>query len=433
MGAEMAKRLGKSEKAFKESRKYIPGGVNSPVRAYGAVGGTPPFIARGKGAKIWDIDGREYIDYVGSWGPLILGHAHPAIVKAAQKSVEKGMTFGAPTLGETELACLIVKAFPSMDMVRLVSSGTEACMSAIRLARAYTRRDYLVKFEGCYHGHFDGLLVKAGSGAATFGSPTSPGVPKSYASKTFVLPYNDISALKKLCEASSAEIACVIVEPIAGNMGVVPPSAGFLEELREVTRKHGILLIFDEVISGFRVAYGGAQSLYGIAPDLTVLGKIVGGGFPLAAYGGRREIMTMLSPLGGVYQAGTLSGNPVAVAAGIETLRRLKGKQNYLQLEKMAKALEDGIVAAAQGCGLLLRVNRVGSMLTLFFTGSPVVNYRDACRCDTVKYARFFWEMNKAGFYFAPSQFEAAFVSLAHTTSDISATVSACADALKKL
>jgi glutamate-1-semialdehyde 2,1-aminomutase len=403
----------------------MPGGVNSPVRAYRAVGGTPPFIAWGRGARVVDADGNAYIDYVGSWGPLILGHAAAEVVRAIERAAARGTSYGAPTLQEVEMAELISAALPSMEMVRLVSSGTEACMSAIRTARAFARRDGVIKFEGCYHGHSDGMLVKAGSGAATFGVPTSPGVPADVARHTHTLPFNDLEAFRAFARKRWKEIACVIVEPVAGNMGVVPPAPGFLEGLRVITRQHGMVLIFDEVITGFRLCYGGAQTVFGIRPDLTCLGKIIGGGLPVGAYGGRREIMSMVSPAGPVYQAGTLSGNPLAVAAGLAQLRFLRDTPAvYSNLEELASRLEP----AFRG----VRVNRVASMMTPFFTRGPVTDWASAATCDTKRFARFHRAMRGQGILLPPSQFEAMFVSYAHTTGDIDRTARCIQAALRK-
>ena len=418
-------KLSASERAFAEAQQFIPGGVNSPVRAYRAVGGQPPFIRSGKGSRITDIDGNEYIDYVCSWGPLILGHCDADVLAAAKAALDRGMTFGAPTPAEVELAKMVCQAYPSIERVRMVTSGTEATMSAIRLARGYTGRDKMIKFEGCYHGHADGLLVKAGSGAVTFGMPTSPGVPADYAKNTLCLPYNDIDAVNELCEAAGSEIACLILEPVAANMGVIPPKPGFLEGLREITARHGIVLIFDEVISGFRVALGGAQERFGIVPDLTTLGKIVGGGMPVGAYGGRAEIMNCISPVGDVYQAGTLSGNPVAMAAGIATLTKLRDGAIYKQLERKAAGLADGLKLAAEEAGLDAFVSRVGSVLCAFFTAGPVTDYQAAKESDTELFGRFFREMLSRGIYLAPSQFEAWFVSAAHSDADIAETIEA--------
>ena len=406
----------------------IPGGVNSPVRAFKAVGGGPVFIESGAGCRIRDIDGNEYIDYVSSWGPLILGHAHPAVVEAVEKANRDGSSFGAPTRAETKLAEMIAEAVPCIDKVRMVNSGTEATMSAVRLARGYTGRDVIVKFDGCYHGHGDALLVAAGSGPATFGTPGSPGIPESYTSKTLSLPYNDVDAVGECFRNFGDDIACVIVEPIAGNAGVIPPEDGFLKALRELTGRHGALLIFDEVITGFRVSYGGAQELYGITPDLATLGKIIGGGLPVGAYGGRGGIMDRLSPDGDVYQAGTLSGNPVAVAAGIATLEQLRSGSIYGKLNALGERLADGLVAAALGAGLPAQGNRVGSMMSLFFTDAPVRNLETALASDADTYSRFFWGMLDHGHSFAPSRLEAAFVSAAHTEMDINTTLAVARD-----
>ncbi len=419
----------KSHAAFRRAKKSIPGGVNSPVRAFRAVGGTPPFIAKGSGSRITDIDGNSRIDYVMSWGPLILGHAHPKVGEAISRAAAKGTSFGAPTEGETALVEEIRDAFPSIDLARLVSSGTEAAMSAVRLARAFTGRDRIIKFDGCYHGHADSLLVKAGSGALTFGTPSSPGVVKAAARETVSLRYNDADMVADYLTRHGGKVAAIIVEPVAGNMGVVPPARGFLQALRRLTHKHGALLIFDEVITGFRVARGGAQELYGIGADLTVLGKIIGGGLPVGAFGGRRDIMKKLSPLGPVYQAGTLSGNPVAVAAGIATLKELRRPALYRNLETKSKRLAEGLAAAAKKAGVPTTANRVGSMLTLFFADRSITNYGDAVRSDTRAYARFHAAMLTRGVYLAPSQFEAAFLSAAHTTADVTATIEAAEEA----
>jgi glutamate-1-semialdehyde 2,1-aminomutase len=411
----------------------MPGGVNSPVRAFKAVGGTPFFVARGEGCYLWDVDGNRFIDFVCSWGPLILGHAHPEVVAAVKEAVERGTTYGAPTELEVALAEKIQQAFPSMEMLRLVNSGTEATMSAIRAARGYTGRKKIVKFEGCYHGHADYLLVKAGSGAATFGIPDSAGVPEGTAQDTIVLPYNDIEAFNETMDAMGEEIAAVIVEPIAGNMGVVLPKPEFLAALRQQTEKRGIVLIFDEVITGFRVAYGGAQSLYGIKPDMTCLGKIVGGGFPLAAYGGRKEIMQTVAPLGPVYQAGTLSGNPVAVTAGLKTLEILERDNPYPELERRTKQLTQVISEAAKEAGVPVQINQIASMFTVFFTDQPVVDYASARRSDTQRYARFFHALLERGVYFPPSQFEAAFLSTAHDDEALSFAQEAVRSAMKAI
>ncbi len=423
----------KSQEAFNNASKNIPGGVDSPVRAFGAVGGTPLFIDKGKGAKIVDIDGNSFVDYVCSWGPLILGHADDYVVDRIIATLKKGTSFGAPTTLETRLAELIKERVSSVEKVRMVSSGTEAAMSAIRLARGYTGRDIVVKFDGCYHGHVDALLVKAGSGAMTFGSPTSPGIPQDYVKNTVVLPYNDVAAVESYCRENGKKIACIIVEPIAGNMGVVPPKDGYLEALRKITERDGIVLIFDEIISGFRVAQGGAQELYGIKPDLTTMGKIIGGGMPVGAYGGRADIMDRISPTGPVYQAGTLSGNPVAMAAGIATLERLGEKGIYDDLEIKSLRLAEGMEKAAMDAGVSTFHTRVGSLLCTFFTDSEVYDVESANKCDTALYGRFFHGMQERGFYFAPSQFEAAFVSAAHTQDDIDETISAAREVMQTL
>ena len=412
-------RFDNSERLFTRARRLIPGGVNSPVRSFGAVGGTPPFIVSGSGPRVRDADGNEYLDFVGSWGPLILGHAHPAVVEAVQRAAADGTSFGAPTERELELAELILRAMPSMEMLRLVNSGTEAAMSAIRIARAYTGRSKLLKFNGNYHGHADGLLVKAGSGAATHGVPTSAGVPLSYAAETLLAEYNDLASVGAAFDANVNQIAAVIVEPAAGNMGVVPPADGFLAGLRRMCDDNGALLIFDEVITGFRVAYGGAQERYRVRPDLTCLGKIIGGGLPVGAYGGRTDVMRMAAPLGPAYQAGTLSGNPLATAAGIACLQELARPGVYDVLETLGAETEAGLRAAGDAAGVAVVVNRVGSMLTAFFTGTPVTTWIDAAASDTGRYAAFFHGLLERGIYVAPSQFEAAFVSLAHTSEEI--------------
>jgi glutamate-1-semialdehyde 2,1-aminomutase len=409
----------RSDDLFAKAQRVIPGGVNSPVRAFRGVGGNPFFVARAEGCRITDVDGRTYIDFLGSWGPLILGHAAPSLLEAVGEALRCGTSYGAPTEGEVELAETIAHAVPSMEMVRLVSSGTEAAMSAIRLARGATGREAIVKFEGCYHGHADSLLVKAGSGGATFGVPDSLGVPAALAALTITVPFNDLAAVTAAMAARGREVAAIIVEPVAGNMGVVPPAPGFLEGLRSLCDAHGALLIFDEVITGFRVAYGGAQALYGVRPDLTCLGKIIGGGLPVGAYGGARAIMERIAPLGGVYQAGTLSGNPLAVAAGLATLRALATTEVYARLEQGGAALQAGLEDGARSAGIPLRVNRVGSMLTGFFTDSPVLDYASAKRSDTARYGRFFHAMLDGGVFLAASQFEAAFVSLAHRPADL--------------
>lgn len=422
-------RYTRSQQLYQEACKYMPGGVNSPVRAFRAVGGTPLYIQRGRGSRIWDVDGNEFIDYVCSWGPLILGHAHPEVVAAAKSAAELGTSFGAPTEVSVRLAKAICEALPSVDMVRMVNSGTEAAMSAIRLARAFTKRTKIVKFEGGYHGHVDSLLARAGSGVATFGIPDTPGVPDSTAADTITVPYNNIDAVADAFASIGNQIAAVIVEPVAGNMGVVAPKQGFLEGLREITAKHQSLLIFDEVITGFRISYGGAQAEFGVFPDITVLGKIIGGGFPVGAYGGRREIMEMVAPSGPVYQAGTLSGNPVAMAAGLATLQELIKPGVYENLNTLSARLEKGLKNAAKEAGIHLTVNRAASMLTCFFTPGPVIDYQSAKQANTDLYARFFWAMLERGVYLPPSQFEAVFVSTAHTESDIDATVEAAREA----
>ena len=413
----------KSEALFRRAVEIVPGGVNSPVRAFRSVGGNPPFIARGQGAHIFDVDGNEYIDYVGSWGPLLLGHRHPEILAALEGALRIGTSFGAPTEAEVELAEAIRDAVPSVEMVRLVNSGTEATMSAIRVARGFTGRDLIVKFEGCYHGHVDSLLVKAGSGVATLGIADTRGVPKAFCDTTIALPYNCVDAVEDAFRAHGDRIAAVIVEPVAGNMGCVPPLAGYLEALREITARYGALLIFDEVMTGFRVAFGGAQQRYGIRPDLTTMGKVIGGGLPVGAYGGRKDIMSEVAPAGPVYQAGTLSGNPLAVAAGLAMLRHLKAHPEvYTQLETRAAEL-----CAAAPAGVT--VNRVGSMFTFFFTEGPVTDYESAKRSDTARFGRFFRAMLERGIYLAPSQFEAAFLSAAHSEEDIRKTVAAAREA----
>jgi glutamate-1-semialdehyde 2,1-aminomutase len=425
--------MNRSQLLFNEAQKYLPGGVNSPVRAFKSVGGTPPFIERASGSLLYDADGNRYIDYVCSWGPLILGHCHPRVVSAVIEAVENGMSFGAPTEAEVTLAKLVVEAVPSIEKVRFVNSGTEAVMSAIRLARAYTGREKIIKFDGCYHGHSDMLLVQAGSGVATLGLPDTPGVPNDAVGDTLTAPYNDLNAVVRRFERHQDEIAAVIVEPVAGNMGVVLPMPGFLDGLRELTRDHDALLIFDEVITGFRVSYGGAQELYGVMPDLTCLGKIIGGGFPVGAYGGRKEIMAMVAPEGPVYQAGTLSGNPVAMAAGIATLEELKRDGLYDTLEQRAASLAEGLSEAAREVGVPVFQTRVGSMLGLFFTERQVRDYESAKTSDTERYARYFHAMLDEGVYLAPSQFEAAFVSTAHSEEDIQATVAAAEKAFRQV
>ena len=420
----------RSEQLFEQAQRVIPGGVNSPVRSFRAVEGTPPFLARGQGSRVWDVDGNEYIDYLGSWGPLALGHAHPVVVEAVQRAAADGTSFGAPVEQEVELAEIICAALPSVDSLRLVNSGTEACMTALRLARAYTGRPKIVKFAGNYHGHADGLLVAAGSGALTHGVPTSAGVPESYAAETLVATYNDGASVAELFDAWPNDIAAVIVEPVAGNMGVVPPAAGFLNSLRSITEANGALLIFDEVITGFRVAYGGAQSLFGVTPDITTMGKIIGGGLPVGAYGGRRDVMELVAPLGPMYQAGTLSGNPLAVAAGVATLRELQRTGTYERLEASANRLTDGIAAAFAQAEIPSTINRVGSMFTGFFNPGAVTTLSEVEKSDTTTYGRYFHALLERGVYIAPSQFEAGFVSVAHTDADIDRTIVAVRDAL---
>ncbi|MFY9747118.1 MAG: glutamate-1-semialdehyde 2,1-aminomutase [Acidobacteriaceae bacterium] len=419
--------LTRSDALRRRAEKLFPGGVNSPVRAFRAVGGAPPFVERGEGAYLWDADGNRFIDYFGSWGPMILGHAFPAVVEAIQEAAAHSASFGASTRAEGDLAELVRAAFPSIEKMRFVSSGTEATMSAIRLARAFTGRKFIVKFEGCYHGHADGLLVKAGSGVATFGIPGSAGVPEEVAHFTLALPFNDVVTVEAAFGAHPSEIAAVIVEPIVGNAGCIPPAPGYLEALRTLTEKHGALLIFDEVMTGFRVAFGGAQELYGIRPDLTTLGKIVGGGLPVGVFGGHAGIMDQLAPLGPVYQAGTLSGNPLAMAAGIATVGYLGAhrKNVYPKLERLSAAVADGVAAAATQQGIPLTTNRVGAMFTWFFRSEPVTNYEQAARSDTNRFAAFHRAMLQAGVWLPPSQFEAAFLSTAHTEADIRHTVDA--------
>ena len=420
----MVHKTEQSRRLQKRAEQLIPGGVNSPVRAFRSVGGDPLYIVRGQGSRIWDADGNEYVDYVGSWGPLILGHAAPAVIEAVIAAARNGTSFGASTPAEADLAELVISAFPHVQKVRLVSSGTEATMSAIRLARAYTKRKYIVKFEGCYHGHAAALLVKAGSGVATLGIPGSAGVPEEVTQFTFALPFNDIGAVEQAFDKFKHQIACIIVEPVVGNMGCVPPARGYLEALREITSRDKALLIFDEVMTGFRLAFGGAQELYGIGPDLTTMGKIIGGGLPVGAYGGPSEIMDMVAPLGPVYQAGTLSGNPLAMAAGYATLSYLREhKDVYSRLDKLAGEVVAGVAAAAKDAGVIMCHNRVGSMFTWFFTAGPVADWTSAAKCDTEAFGRFFRAMIENGIYLPPSQFEAAFLSAAHTERDVQQTV----------
>jgi glutamate-1-semialdehyde 2,1-aminomutase len=422
-----------SKQLFQEAKQYMPGGVNSPVRAFKAVGGEPLFIRRGAGCRIYDEDGNEFIDYVLSWGALILGHAHPKVVAVLKSTLESGTSFGAPTRFENILAQTICDAVPSIEMIRFVNSGTEAAMSAIRLARAFTHRDKVIKFVGCYHGHSDGLLVKAGSGAATLGIPDSQGIPLSHAQDTLVAPYNNLPEVERLFDAYPKGVAAVIVEPVAANMGVVLPEPGFLQGLRQLTHDSGALLIFDEVITGFRLNYGSAQTVYGVTPDLVCLGKVIGGGLPIGAYAGRREMMEMIAPVGPVYQAGTLSGNPIAMAAGIETLNLLREPGVYQRLEGRATRLAQGIREAAEEAGIPIFLSRAGSMLTIFFTVQEVTDYGTACSSDLKLYASYFNEMLKKGIYLPPSQFEAQFVSLAHGDEEIEATIAAVRQAFSKL
>ena len=423
----------KSELLFEEAKKYIPGGVNSPVRAFKAVGGTPPFITSALGSKIYDVDGKEYIDYVCSWGPMIVGHRHPQVIEALQNVLTKGLSYGAPTEAEIELARMIVEAVPSIEMVRMVNSGTEATMSAIRLARGYTGRDKIIKFSGCYHGHGDFLLVKAGSGATTLGIPDSKGVPDDFARNTITLPFNNLNAVKKAVKAEASKIAAIILEPVPGNMGVVLPQEGFLRGLQELCHETGIVLIFDEVMSGFRVAWGGAQSLYGVIPDMTCLGKAVGGGLPVGAFGGKKEIMEVLAPLGPVYQAGTLSGNPLAVVAGLETLKILAQPGTYEKLSKSSEYLVEETKKIAHKAGVKIYISRVGSMFTLFFASQEVIDYDTALKSDTVVFSRYFHLMLQGGIYLAPSQFEANFISLAHSQENLDKTLEVMTKTFKKL
>ena len=423
----------RSRELFEEAQQHLVGGVDSPVRAFKAVGGTPPFMARGKGSRIYDEDGNEYIDYVCSWGPLILGHGHPQVVAALKQAIERGISFGASTVLETTLARIISAAIPSIEIIRFVNSGTEATMTALRLARAYTGRERIIKFAGGYHGHSDGLLAKAGSGLITLGIPDSPGVPVSYAQNTLIAQYNDIESVDQMFQHYSGEIAAVIIEPIGANMGVIPPQPDFLDNLRRLTSEYGSLLIFDEVITGFRVAYGGAQVLLGITPDLTCLGKIIGGGLPVGAYGGRRDIMEMIAPVGSVYQAGTLSGNPLVMTAGIETLKVLSQPGIYEHLETTASQLETGIAEAAKEVIINIRISRIASLLTVFFATEPVFDYESTKQANTALFARFFHRLLSNGIYWPPSQFEAAFISLAHSDDDIQTTINIIAEALKAL
>ena len=423
----------RSRKLYAEAKKVIPGGVNSPVRAFRAVGLEPLFVSKAKGSKVYDADGGAYIDYVSSWGPMILGHAHPQVRKAMSQALSKGWSYGAATELEVRLAQKISAAIPSMELVRMVSSGTEATMSALRAARGFTGRDKIIKFEGCYHGHADSFLVKAGSGAITFGIPDSAGVPESLAANTLVAPYNDLEAVKALFNQNPSQIACVVVEPIAGNMGIVLPREGFLKGLEEACRNNSALLIFDEVITGFRLSYGGVQKIFGVTPDLTCLGKIIGGGMPVGAYGGRREVMEKIAPLGPIYQAGTLSGNPLAMTCGLETLDVLRQKDVYKKLDLLAGELCRGLENLARQKGIPARINRTGYMFTLFFTGDEVFDYGSAKKADAGKYAKYFQGMLSGGIWLPPSQFEACFVSLAHTARDIEKTLKVAASALDSI
>lgn len=423
-----------TQSRFQAAQRHIPGGVNSPVRAFRGVGGEPVFVARAAGAYLYDPDGRQYIDYVGSWGPMVLGHAHPDVIRAVQQAAENGLSFGAPTELETVMADKVCELMPSIDMVRMVSSGTEATMSAVRLARGYTGRDKIVKFEGCYHGHGDSFLIKAGSGALTLGVPTSPGVPAALAEHTLTLDYNDTDSVVRAFEQCGEDIACVIVEPVAGNMNCVPPCPGFLEGLRELCDRYGSVLIFDEVMTGFRVALGGAQAFYKVSPDLTTLGKVIGGGMPVGAFGGRREIMQQLAPLGPVYQAGTLSGNPIAMTAGLETLKLISQPGFFETLTARTEQLTDGLLQAANEHGIPLTCNRAGGMFGIFFTNlARVETFADVSRCDIERFKRFFHGMLDHGVYLAPSAYEAGFVSIAHSEDDIAKTVAAAATVFKSL
>ncbi len=423
----------RNESLFDRARQRIPAGVNSPVRAFGAVGGTPPFLERASGPHLWDADGKRYIDYVGSWGPMVLGHTHPAVVDAVQAAAARALSFGAPTESEVELAEAICRLVPSIEMVRLVSSGTEATMSAIRLARGHTGRSLIVKFEGCYHGHADSLLVKAGSGALTFGNPSSAGVPAETAAHTLVLSFNDLDQIRKTFESKGGEIACVIVEPVAGNMNLVLPAPGFLEALRELCTRHGAVLIFDEVMTGFRVALGGAQARYGIRPDLTTLGKVIGGGLPVGAFGGKREIMQKIAPLGPVYQAGTLSGNPVAVAAGLATLKLVEAEDFQSKIEATTKSLVEGLMEEARKAKVVFSAQSIGSMFGLYFRAAPPTSFAEVMQCDKDHFNKFFHAMLERGVYLAPSAYEAGFVSAAHGAAEIDATLAAAREAFRSI
>jgi glutamate-1-semialdehyde 2,1-aminomutase len=423
----------KSEEIFAAAQKLMPGGVSSPVRAFKSVGGQPIVFDRVKGPYIWDVDGNQYIDYVGTWGPAICGHAHPEVIAALHEALEKGTSFGAPSVQENILAEMVIEAVPSIEMVRFVNSGTEACMSVLRLMRAFTKRDKIIKFEGCYHGHADMFLVKAGSGVATLGLPDSPGVPKTTTTNTLTAPYNDLEAVKALFADNPDEIAGVILEPVVGNAGFIPPDAGFLEGLRLLTQENDALLVFDEVMTGFRIAYGGAQEKFGITPDLTTLGKVIGGGLPVGAYGGRKDIMSLVAPAGPMYQAGTLSGNPLAMTAGIKTLELLQKSGNYEYLDRITKKLTNGLLKIAQEAGQQVYGGQISAMFGMFFTGNPVRNYEDAKQSDLTKFSRFHRGMLERGIYLAPSQFEAGFTSLAHTDEDIDRTLAAAKEVLSGL
>jgi glutamate-1-semialdehyde 2,1-aminomutase len=423
----------KSQEVFAAAQNLMPGGVSSPVRAFKSVGGQPIVFDRVKGAYIWDVDGNKYIDYVGTWGPAICGHAHPEVIAALHEALEKGTSFGAPSVLENVLAEMVIDAVPSIEMVRFVNSGTEACMGVLRLMRAFTNREKIIKFEGCYHGHADAFLVKAGSGVATLGLPDSPGVPKLATSTTLTAPFNDLEAVKALFEENRDEIAGVILEPVVGNAGFIAPDAGFLEGLRELTHEYGALLVFDEVMTGFRIAYGGAQEKFGVTPDLTTLGKVIGGGLPVGAYGGRRDIMSMVAPAGPVYQAGTLSGNPLAMTAGIKTLELLQKPGTYESLERITKKLADGLLQIAKETGHAAWGGQISAMFGLFFTAGPVHNYEDAKKSDTAKFGRFHRGMLERGVYLAPSQFEAGFTSFAHTEQDIEQTLAVARDVMSSL
>ena len=423
----------KSEEIFTAAQKLMPGGVSSPVRAFKSVGGQPIVFDRVKGAYIWDVDGNQYIDYVGTWGPAICGHAHPEVIAALHEALEKGTSFGAPSVLENVLASMVIDAVPSIEMVRFVNSGTEACMAVIRLMRAFTGRDKIIKFSGCYHGHADMLLVQAGSGVATLGLPDSPGVPKSATVNTLTATYNDLEAVKALFEANPHDIAGVILEPVVGNAGFIPPDAGFLEGLRLLTKEYNSLLVFDEVMTGFRIAYGGAQEKFGVTPDLTTLGKVIGGGLPVGAYGGRKDIMSLVAPAGPMYQAGTLSGNPLAMTAGIKTLELLQKPDTYEYLARITKKLSEGLLTIAKETGNAACGGYISAMFGMFFTGGPVHNYEDAKKCDLSKFSRFHRGMLERGIYLAPSQFEAGFTSLAHTDEDINRTLAAAREVMSSL